>query len=229
MGDRIAAGLFDDWAETYDDDVREPSDRYPFAGYDAVLDAVMREALRVDPRRVLDLGCGTGTLLARLVRERPGIEPWGIDLSARMLERARTKVPTGRFFQADLSGDLSSLHLPSVQAIVSTYTLHELPDERKARLIRQLRTGHLAPDGVIALGDIAFRTDMDRDAVRATTPEWDDAEHYLVAERFLPRLAALGIPAAYRQLSVCAGLLVVAAAVQRDRSAGFRLAGAPPG
>lgn len=48
------------------------------------------------PRRVLDLGTGTGSV-ARLVAERyPDAEVVGVDLSNAMIEEARAKTPDGR-------------------------------------------------------------------------------------------------------------------------------------
>lgn len=41
------------------------------------------------PRRILDLGCGTGRLLRRAAGRFPGAGLVGLDVSARMLERAR--------------------------------------------------------------------------------------------------------------------------------------------
>jgi SAM-dependent methyltransferase len=45
-------------------------------------------------RRVLDVGCGTGTLAAWL-SEHAAAKVWGVDPSPEMLEVARTKVPRG--------------------------------------------------------------------------------------------------------------------------------------
>jgi ubiquinone/menaquinone biosynthesis C-methylase UbiE len=44
--------------------------------------------------RVLDVGCGTGTLAAALA-EQYACKVWGIDVSAEMLDVARAKVPEG--------------------------------------------------------------------------------------------------------------------------------------
>ena len=45
-------------------------------------------------RRVLDVGCGTGRLLAALV-ERFACKAWGVDTSPEMLAVARTRLPRG--------------------------------------------------------------------------------------------------------------------------------------
>jgi S-adenosylmethionine-diacylgycerolhomoserine-N-methlytransferase len=44
------------------------------------------------PRRILEVGCGTGTNLAHLARLFPHAEIVGLDLSAEMLNKARKKI-----------------------------------------------------------------------------------------------------------------------------------------
>jgi SAM-dependent methyltransferase len=45
------------------------------------------------PRRILELGTGTGAGALMLARRFPDAEIWAVDLSQAMIERARTKVP----------------------------------------------------------------------------------------------------------------------------------------
>jgi S-adenosylmethionine-diacylgycerolhomoserine-N-methlytransferase len=44
------------------------------------------------PRRVLEIGCGTGRNLAELARRFPQAQLYGVDLSADMLDRARRRL-----------------------------------------------------------------------------------------------------------------------------------------
>ncbi|GAA4987714.1 methyltransferase domain-containing protein [Kineococcus glutinatus] len=57
----------------------------------------------LDPRRVVDLGCGPGHLTADLARRWPGAEVLGFDSSAEMVARARAEVvvPRVRFEVVD--------------------------------------------------------------------------------------------------------------------------------
>jgi ubiquinone/menaquinone biosynthesis C-methylase UbiE len=50
---------------------------------------------------VLDLGCGCGTPVARLLAQRFRVT--GVDISDVQIERARSLVPAGRFMRADMT------------------------------------------------------------------------------------------------------------------------------
>lgn len=58
-------------------------------GRKEILEAARRH---VTPRRVLEVGCGTGTNLVSLVRMFPEAEITGLDLSVHMLAKARRKL-----------------------------------------------------------------------------------------------------------------------------------------
>ncbi len=60
-----------------------------------------------EPLRVLELGCGTGELAARIARVRPDAELVGLDGSGTACRIAAARVPTGRFLRVDLSEPLS--------------------------------------------------------------------------------------------------------------------------
>ena len=54
-------------------------------------EAVLLELLPRTVRRVLDLGCGDGRLLALVLRARPGARGVALDASPLMLEAARVR------------------------------------------------------------------------------------------------------------------------------------------
>ena len=58
------------------------------------------ERYHPDARSVLELACGTGSILARL---QPDYEVAGVDLSAEMLEVARAKLPGVELVHADMT------------------------------------------------------------------------------------------------------------------------------
>jgi len=53
---------------------------------------VRRIATEKSPRRILEIGCGTGTNLAGLARTFPNADLHGLDLSEDMLQKARRKL-----------------------------------------------------------------------------------------------------------------------------------------
>ncbi len=55
------------------------------------------------PAPVLDLGCGSGRPLGEWLLAR-GLQVTGIDQSARLLALARTRLPQGRWLEADIGG-----------------------------------------------------------------------------------------------------------------------------
>ena len=89
--------------------------------------------------RVLDLGCGTGDLTAKIAQA--GVDVVGLDASGAMLTQARAKFPGLTFMQGDAAS------LPdfggSFDAAFSNAVLHWLPDLRPVAegLTRALRPG----------------------------------------------------------------------------------------
>jgi len=53
--------------------------------------AIVQHFNRASPRRVLDVGCGTGQLICRILTARPSWQAVGIDLSPRMIEQAAAR------------------------------------------------------------------------------------------------------------------------------------------
>ena len=60
-----------------------------------------RKNLDLRGKNVLDLGCGTGTMLSYLSRKQK-INPFGVDLSRLNLYQCRKKMESGNFFRQDI-------------------------------------------------------------------------------------------------------------------------------
>ena len=197
--------LFDRWAASYDESVTNAS--FPLAGYDDVLDAIIRLS-RVEPgHRVLDLGVGTANSPARIAAS--GCILWGVDFSAEMLQRARAKLPAARLIQADLRNGWADGLPDRVDRIVSAYVFHEFPDAMKLRLLRHL-ADHLAPKGRIVIGDVAFPDEKSRgDCHQAWRAAWDEEEHYWALAPMRDPLKDAGFAVAYEQVSFCGGVLTL--------------------
>lgn len=132
--------------------------------YDAVVGRTIPEArirgqlidqAGIEPGdRVLDLGCGTGTLLSEIAADVPDASLVGLDADARILETARAKVADAGIDVALHRGSGTALPYAdgSFDRVVSTFVLHHLvPDDKRAALAEVRRV--LAPDGQLHVAD----------------------------------------------------------------------------
>src|SRR5512135_1722892 len=87
--------FFDTWSRIYDLPLVQRATYRPI--HDAVLQALASSPVS----RLLDIGCGTGQLAARVKRERPTLEVVGCDFSAGMLSRASARDRNVRWVQGD--------------------------------------------------------------------------------------------------------------------------------
>jgi SAM-dependent methyltransferase len=123
------------------------------ARFTALIDTV--EALgRPDPV-VIDLGCGPGSLSARLLERLPQAQVIAVDADPLLLALGRAAYPQIRFVSADLrtSGWTKLLDLDRpADAAVSTTALHWIAPEDLQRTYTEL-AGVLRPGGVLLNGD----------------------------------------------------------------------------
>ena len=195
--------LFDRWAEYYDSTIAP--DRYPFDGYDQVLDAAFRLAEVSPSMQVLDLGTGTGNLALRFVQA--GCAVWGVDFSAEMLAKAQAKLPRSVLVRADLSGDWPTELQRRFDRVVSAYVFHEFDLETKVKLLHRTAAQNLAVGGRIVVADIAFARVEDRTkASQEWSDCWDSGEFYWAADEACVACARVGLQVTYEQVSSCGGV-----------------------
>jgi SAM-dependent methyltransferase len=131
---------------------------------------------------VLDLGCGPGSLSARVLERLPGARVVAVDADPVLLAIGRGALAGHAalsFADADLRSDwVGTLPFQGrYDAAVSTTALHWLSIDQLVRLYRTL-AGVLRPGGVFLDGD---RLDFDHDqtaiaaAAREIRPEWPAA------------------------------------------------------
>jgi tRNA (cmo5U34)-methyltransferase len=111
-------------------------------------EAALLEFLPAKVTRVLDVGSGGGRLLAMVKATRPGVECVALDFSPTMLQVLREnfgdEVGT-TVVEHDFSRKLPDLG--SFDAVVSSFAIHHVPDERKRGLYEEIY-GLLNPGGV---------------------------------------------------------------------------------
>ena len=135
---------FNAWAPSYDDSwvqrIFAPLHRATLA-YAAVL--------QPSPRRVLDVGCGTGALLGAAAVRFAGARLLGVDPALGMVRRAAGRVPAGAGLAC---ADASRLPLPdgSVDLIISTMSFNFWPRDAGVREVSRV----LAPGGHLVIADL---------------------------------------------------------------------------
>jgi tRNA (cmo5U34)-methyltransferase len=109
--------------------------------------------------RVLDLGCGTGTVAGLVKRRFPNAAVHCLDLAPNMLAQAARKLEGLRGITFERA-DLRAYRFPvTCHAIVSSLALHHLaPGAVKTRVLRRIRRA-LVPGGVFANADITLSAD----------------------------------------------------------------------
>ena len=120
--------------------------------------------------RVLDVGCGTGTLAIAAARAAPEVAVTGLDADPAILARARRKAARAGVEVRLDEGWSNVLPYPdaSFDLVLSTLFFHHLPDDAKretaAEVVRVLR-----PGGRVAVADVGRpQGPAMRAAVRAT-------------------------------------------------------------
>ncbi|WP_164669629.1 class I SAM-dependent DNA methyltransferase [Virgibacillus doumboii] len=149
-------GLFDEWADTYDDSVAgvDPQYKAVFANYDVILNEVSKCSFG----NVLEFGVGTGNLSKKLMDT--GYDVTGVEPSPAMLAKATAKLPDLTLYEGDF------LNFPEmtepVHTIVSSYAFHHLTDKEKEQAVTNF-AGFLPSLGKIVFADTVFETEQHKE------------------------------------------------------------------
>jgi SAM-dependent methyltransferase len=124
--------------------------------FGVIADVVEHVAAHRSRPLILDLGCGPGSLAARLAARLPAAEIVAVDMDPVLLELGRTHhAEAARYVDAVIgdSGWIDALALARpLDAAVSTTALHYLSEPTLLRTYRRL-AGLLRPGGVLVNGD----------------------------------------------------------------------------
>jgi len=104
--------------------------------------------------RVLDLGCGTGTLLHLLAESCPAARLIGVDVDPAILEIAQQKLETAGVDAELRCGRLDEVGIPeaSLDRVVTSLVLHHLTTDEKKQTLRTIRR-LLRPGGELHIAD----------------------------------------------------------------------------
>jgi len=91
--------------------------------------------------RILDIGCGTGSLLIQLERFYPGTDVVGLDPDPKALARARRKGARAAVsIQLDQGfGDELPYPEASFDRVLSSFMFHHVPTDEKGKTVRAIR------------------------------------------------------------------------------------------
>lgn len=114
--------------------------------------------------RGLDVGCGTGRLLAFLHGAWPGLKWTGLDLSPPYLAEARRLIgPTARVKLIEGAAEKLPFEDSSLDLVVSSFLMHELPPEIRERALGEMARV-IRTDGLVVIVDSIQKGDH---------PAWD--------------------------------------------------------
>jgi ubiquinone/menaquinone biosynthesis C-methylase UbiE len=112
----------------------------------------------------LDVGCGTGRLLAFLHDAWPGMKFTGLDLSAPYLTEARRLIGrTARVKLTEGAAEKLPFEDASLDLVVSSFLMHELPKAIREQALAEMGRV-LRPDGLVVIVDSIQKGDQ---------PSWD--------------------------------------------------------
>ena len=133
-------------------------------------------------QRLLDIGCGTGSLVVQLSRLHPKADVTGLDPDPKALARARKKADRAGLSPKLEQGFSDDLPFPdsSFDVVFSSFMFHHLePDEQQATLTEVRRV--LKPGGSFHLVD--FSGASERTNVAGRMGETGFAETHEVGQR----------------------------------------------
>jgi ubiquinone/menaquinone biosynthesis C-methylase UbiE len=153
--------------------------------YDAAIGLATREGrwrsrlvAQINPKpddRILDVGCGTGSLALLLKRRAPSATVFGLDPDPQALAMARRKVKRAGAdiqFLHGFANDALIKPLRPLTKIVISLVLHQTPVKEKLRILNTCRHA-LGPDGEVHIADYGEQRGLMRLAFRSTVQALD--------------------------------------------------------
>ncbi|HDR7795814.1 TPA: class I SAM-dependent methyltransferase [Bacillus luti] len=168
----LTRNLFDDWAKTYDENLKEATG--PLYGYSHSLIEAKEMILLNKNQKIIDIGIGTGAFVSLINENNENVV--GVDVSAGMLETCKLKYPE---YQLELgSFTKTNQEDEEFDLVISSFCFHEvLPAERKQACKEVYRI--LRKEGQFLLLDIMFASQYAVDEAKTRLEKkWDSTEVY---------------------------------------------------
>lgn len=127
-----------------------------FCGARKTLREKVLKVIEPKPRmRILDVGCGTGSLIIDIKEKYPEIEVAGADIDRKMLVQARKKIRTKKLDikLINVGADQLKFRARTFDYVISTLVFHHLPTEIKQQALIDIAK-MLKPEGKFILIDI---------------------------------------------------------------------------
>ncbi|HVZ73440.1 MAG TPA: MupA/Atu3671 family FMN-dependent luciferase-like monooxygenase [Polyangia bacterium] len=129
------------------------------------------------PKRVLEIGCGTGMILTRVA---PGCERYvGVDFSPSVLARLRARLAAAPLPQVELvqakADEIGAVSPAGFDVVVINSVAQYFPDARYLVKVLSLAVDALAPGGAVFLGDVRSLALFDAFAVSIELAQAPDA------------------------------------------------------
>ncbi|MGB8944358.1 MAG: amino acid adenylation domain-containing protein, partial [Streptomyces sp.] len=142
---------FEQWKSSYDG---EPIPREQMVEW---RDAAVAQVLRFAPGRVLEIGVGSGLLLARIVGQVE--EYWGTDISPTVVDRVRTQAGQAGFgervrLSVQAADDVSGLPRGGFDTVVLNSVVQYFPGAEYLDQVLDQAMELLAPGGRLIVGDV---------------------------------------------------------------------------
>jgi SAM-dependent methyltransferase len=144
-----------------------------------VVEAVRGATAEIEAPRILEIGCGTGTLSIALAQAVPKAEVTGIDIDPQALAIAREKAGAESVTWLEGTATAAPPDVGTWDCVVISLVLHHLKPETQPRALENARAA-LKPGGTVHIVDfgpphgplpkIGWRALQRVDGVRNTTP-----------------------------------------------------------
>jgi ubiquinone/menaquinone biosynthesis C-methylase UbiE len=101
--------------------------------YDYCLELIV-ENIAESAESILDLGSGTGNLIAAILKKHPRIKVYGLELQQALVETSNKKLKRPNVFISQ--GNILDFNWPRAEGIISSLAVHHFTDEQKESTFR---------------------------------------------------------------------------------------------